>query len=365
MQILNYIIAAFALLGALDRLFGNKLGIGAEFERGFELFGSLALAMIGMLVLVPVLADLLQPMLDFLRDVLHLEPSVIPASLIANDMGGAAFSVQVAADPALGMFNGLIVSCMMGATISFTIPFSLTTVPKEKHRELLLGMLCGVVTIPLGCLLGGMLAKIPMGALLADLLPLILLSALLAIGLALCPDFCAKLFRGLGFVIKALITVGLGCSVLEYLTGIAVIPGLGKLEDAAGIALSCSIYLAGVLPLLALVTRLLSRPMKALGERLRINEHSVLAFIATLASGITTFALMEKMDRKGVLLNAAFAISAAFVFADHLAFTMAFNGAYVGPVVAAKLAGGASALVLAGLLSRRFCREEPVRETAN
>jgi len=362
MKILNIVIALFALLGAIDRLLGNKLGIGAEFERGFGLFGSLALAMIGMLVLVPVLADVLQPMLDFFRETLHMEPSVIPASLIANDMGGAAFSVQVAADPALGMFNGLIVTCMMGATISFTIPFSLTTVPKEKHRELLLGMLCGVVTIPLGCLLGGILAKVPMGALLGDLLPLIFLSALLAVGLALCPDFCAKLFRGLGFMIKALITVGLGLSVLEYLTGIVVIPGLGKLEDAAGVALSCSIYLAGVLPLLALVTRLLSRPMKALGERLKINEHSVMAFIATLASGITTFALMEKMDRKGVLLNAAFSISAAFVFADHLAFTMAFNSAYVGPVVAAKLVGGASALLLAVLLSRRFCPQESVSD---
>ena len=358
MQVLNIIIAVFALLGALDRLLGNKLGIGEEFERGFHLFGSLALSMIGMIVLVPLLADLLQPALTVLHEKLGMEPSILPASLIANDMGGAALSVQVAADAELGMFNALVVSCMMGGTIAFTIPVSLTAVPREKHRELLLGMLCGIVTIPVGCLAAGVLAKLPFGLLLGNLLPLLLFSGLLAVGLALCPEFCAKVFRILGIIIKALITVGLALSILKYLTGIELIEGLTSLEDAAAVSLSCSIFLAGVLPMLSLVSRLIGRPMRALGRAMKVNETSVMGFVATLASSITTFAMMEKMDKKGVMLNSAFAISAAFVFADHLAFTMAFHAPYVGPVIAAKLVGGLTALALAWLLSRRLCREE-------
>ena len=162
MNILNIIIAIFALLGALDRMLDNRFGLGEEFERGFHLFGSLALSMIGMIVLVPLLADLMAPMLAFFYETLRIEPSLIPTALIANDMGGAALAVQVAADPALGMFNGLVVSCIMGGTIAFTIPVSLTAVAKEQHRELLLGMLCGIATIPIGCLAGGLLAGIPL-----------------------------------------------------------------------------------------------------------------------------------------------------------------------------------------------------------
>jgi len=57
-------------------------------------------------------------------------------------------------------------------------------------------------------------------------------------------------------------------------------------------------------------------------------------------------------------INSAFAISAAFAFADHLAFTMAFNSVYVGPVVLAKLVGGMTAVGLGCLLYRRMYRGE-------
>ena len=358
MNILNIIVAVFALLGCIDRMLNNRFGLGEEFERGFHLFGSLALSMIGMIVMVPLLADVMQPMLAFLYQTLGVEPSIIPTSLIANDMGGAALAVQVAADPALGMFNGLVVSCMMGGTIAFTIPVSLTAVRREQHRELLLGMLCGIVTIPLGCLLSGLIIGIPAGALLGNLLPLILFSAVIAAGLALCPDLCAKIFNALGVLIKGLITLGLALSILKYLTGIELIAGLTSLEDAAAVSLSCSIFLTGVLPMLALLSRAISRPMRALSRRLHVNEQSVMGFVATLASSVTTFAMMEKMDKKGVLLNSAFAISAAFVFADHLAFTMAFNSAYVVPVTIAKLAGGVTALIVGCLLYSRLYQKE-------
>ena len=353
LNLLNIVIGAFAILGALDRLLDNRFGLGQEFERGFHLFGSLALSMIGMIVMVPLLAQWMQPVLSFLNRTLGIEPSIIPSTLIANDMGGAALSVQVAANPDLGLFNGLVVSCMMGGTIAWTIPVSLTAVPKAQHRELLLGMLCGIITIPVGCLLCGFLTPIPFGTLFVNLLPLILVSVILAIGLALCPEFCTKVFQGLGFIVKALITMGLVLSILEYFTGIVLIPGLNSLEDAAAVSLSCSFFLTGVLPMLALLSKLISRPMARLSKALDLNTESSLGFVATLASSVTTFAMMEKMDKKGVMLNAAFAISAAFAFSDHLAFTMAFDKTYALPVVLAKLTGGITAVLIACLLYRK------------
>lgn len=58
-QVLMIVMAAGAALGGVDRLLGNKFGLGEQFERGFTLLGPLALSMAGMVCLAPVLADAL------------------------------------------------------------------------------------------------------------------------------------------------------------------------------------------------------------------------------------------------------------------------------------------------------------------
>ena len=60
-EILIALMAAFALIGAADRIFGNRLGLGKEFEEGILAMGSLAMAMIGVISLAPVLAAILRP----------------------------------------------------------------------------------------------------------------------------------------------------------------------------------------------------------------------------------------------------------------------------------------------------------------
>ena len=58
-EIVIAVMAAFALLGAVDRIFGNRLGLGQEFEEGIGAMGALALAMLGIISLAPVLPDFL------------------------------------------------------------------------------------------------------------------------------------------------------------------------------------------------------------------------------------------------------------------------------------------------------------------
>lgn len=60
-EILIAVMAAFAALGALDRIFGNRIGLGPEFENGILSLGSLALSMVGIISLAPVLAKVLRP----------------------------------------------------------------------------------------------------------------------------------------------------------------------------------------------------------------------------------------------------------------------------------------------------------------
>ena len=107
----------------------------------------------------------MMPLSKLCTDVLHIDPSVIPASLFANVMGGASLSVEMAADNKIGLFNALVVSSIMGCTISFTIPFSLGVFKKTQHKELLLGLLCGIVTIPVDCIVSGIICKISFGIL--------------------------------------------------------------------------------------------------------------------------------------------------------------------------------------------------------
>ena len=58
-RILMIVMAGGAVLGGIDRVLGNRLGLGEQFEKGFLLLGPMALSMAGMICLTPVLTDVL------------------------------------------------------------------------------------------------------------------------------------------------------------------------------------------------------------------------------------------------------------------------------------------------------------------
>lgn len=354
MNVLTYIILIFSLLGALDRIFNNHFGLGKEFEKGFILFGNMALSMIGMITIAPFIADILKPLFDFFSNSLHIDSSIIPASLFANDMGGASLAAEVASDKGIGLFNALVVSSMMGCTISFTIPVALGMVDKEHHKELLLGLLCGITTIPAGCLAAGLICKMPFVSLIINLLPLVVFSVIIAFGLIRFPAVCVKIFSGFGYFIKVIITIGLALGIIRFLSGFELIKGLETIEEGSRICFNASIVMTGAFPLMFVVSKLLSKPLKKLSKHIGINEVSAVGFISTLATNMTTFGMMDKMDKKGIMMNSAFAVSAAFTFAGHLAFTMAFNNLFIAPVIAGKLVSGVLAVILSNIIANKL-----------
>ena len=353
MRVITIILLVFSLMGAIDRIIGNKFGLGKEFEKGFLLLGQLVLSMMGMIIISPVLADVLSPVFDFVYNVFKIEPSIISASLFANDMGGAPLSIEVAKNLELGKFNGMVVSSMMGATVSFTIPLALSCLKKEKHKELNLGLLCGILTIPVGCLVAGFVCKIPFGMLLFNLLPLIIFSIIIGVGLLLFPKVCIKIFNLLGFLIKILITFGLALGVLELTLGIKPIASAGDVIDSCIICLNASIVLSGAFPLLYVISKFLTKPMGFVGKKLQINKNSTVGFIGTIASNVSTFELMNDMDKKGAFLNSAFAVSTAFILGDQLAFTMAFDSNYLLPMLIGKITAGILALLFAIIIYKK------------
>ena len=350
MNYLTIIILIFSILGGLDRIFGNRFGLGKEFENAFMLLGAMALSMIGMIVISPFIAQIMKPVSEMFTGVLHIDASIIPASLFANDMGGASLSVEMAADNKIGLFNALVVSSMMGCTISFTIPFALGVVDKSQHKELLLGLLCGIVTIPIGCFVSGIICGISIISLLLILMPLVIFSGIIAFGLVCFPQTCIKVFKIFGSFINALITMGLVLGIVRFLMGIEIIKGLSTIEEGASICVNAAIVLSGSFPLMYVLSKVLSKPLKVIAKGIGVNENSVVGVVSCLASSATAFGMMDKMDKKGVVLNSAFAVSGAFVVGSHLAFTIAFDSRYVFPVILGKLISGVLAVLLANVI---------------
>ena len=357
MSVISVIMLAFAMLGALDRICGNKLGLGEEFERGFNLLGPMALSMIGMICLAPVIADLLQPCFDGFYKLLKMDPAIIPASLFANDMGGDSLARQIMKVEKVGMLHALVTSSMMGCTISFTIPYALGVVKKECFRELFLGMLCGIVAMPVGCFAAGLVIGIPVLMLLYNLLPLLLFSGVLAVGLLAAPKLMVKLFSVLGVLMRVMITAGLALAVFQDLTKIVILPNLASVWEGADICFRAAMTLCGAFPFMFVVSKLLKKPLERLGKLLGVNDTAAMGFISSLVSNAPTMEMMDRMDKKGVVLNAAFMVTGAFIFGAHLAYTTSIDGSFVLPMMVAKTVAGISAILVALFIYKRTSQE--------
>ena len=350
MSAIKIVVLIFALIGAADYLLGNKLGVGKEFEKGFSLFCPMAMSMLGMIVIAPGIGAWLMPVFDGFYRLFGIDPSIVPASLFANDMGGMPLAQSICKAEDIGNFNAFVVSSMMGCVISFTIPFSLGIVKKEQHKELFFGLLCGIVTIPVGCFAAGLFCKLDMLALIVDLLPLILLSGVICAMLIFLPKLCIKCFTAFGFFMKVLAMAGLACAIFTFLTKKDIFPAFDTFENAVLVCANACVTISGALPFMYLVAKLVNKPLNKLGAKLGINAISTLSLLGNLVTNASVFGIMEKMDKKGTVLNAAFAVSAAFVFGSHLAFTMAYDNSYVVPVIVGKLVAGVCAVILALLL---------------
>ena len=357
--ILPLIMATFSIIASIDRIFGNKLGLGKEFEKGIHMLGVMGLSMVGMIVISPLIARLSQPLIDIVANNTPIDPSLIPASLFANDMGGDLLARELALNEKIGFYNGLVVSSMMGCTISFTIPFGLGAVDKQHHKEVLLGFLCGIVTIPVGCFVGGIIAGVPMASLIVNTIPLTVLAVVIAIGLMLAPEMCIKIFGVLGKIINVIIIIGLSLGILTCLTGIAPIKRLYTYEGDAGIIiLKAAATMSGAFPLIFTVTKLLNKPLARLGKVIGINPVSAVGFVSSLASSALTFPKMPEMDKKGIVMNSAFCISGAFLLAAHLSYTLAINPEYVAPVLTGKIVAGILSILLAAFMYGRIYKNK-------
>lgn len=351
-EIVIWIMAVFAVLGGLDRIFGNRLGLGHHFEEGILSMGSLALAMIGVICLAPVLANLLKPIIVPVYSLLGADAAMFAGTLLACDMGGGPLALEMASDPQAAMLGGVLTGSMIGATIVFTIPIALGILQPEDRPALAKGVLCGIVTIPLGIFVGGLVAGFPIGMVARNLIPIILIAIAISLGLWKAEKAIIKGFTVFGKIVTAIITVGLVAAIVESLTGFTIISGMAPITEGFETVGAIAIVLAGAFPLVFAITKLLEKPLTRLGKALGINDTAAAGLVASLANSIATFGMVKDMDSRGKIVNIAFAVSAAFVLGDHLGFTAGFAPEMLISVIVGKLAGGISAVAVALFLTR-------------
>ena len=187
---------------------------------------------------------------------------------------------------------------------------------------------------------------------LRNLLPIVIFGALIALGLWKAENAMIRGFAAFGKGVVAVITLALAAAILEELTGFALIPGLAPLSEGFEIVGEIAIVLAGAFPLVYVVTKVFHRPLMKLGTALGINDTAAAGLVASLANSIATFGMVRDMDSRGKVVNIAFAVSAAFVFGDHLGFTAGFAPEMLVPMIVGKLVGGVFAVAVALFVTR-------------
>jgi ethanolamine transporter len=352
-QIIIWVMMVFMVLGAIDRILGNRFGLGKEFEDGFNAMGPLGLAMVGVISLAPVLADILKPVIVPVYQFLGADPAMFATTLLANDMGGYFLAKELALNPDVGLYAGIILGAMMGPTIVFSIPVALGIIEESDRKFLALGMLAGFITIPLGTIAGGLVAGWSFSLVFGNLLPVVLVAVLIAIGLWFFPDKMTTGFQYFGKAVVIIITIGLAAIVWETLTGVVIIPGMAPVWDGIQVIGAIAIVLLGAFPMVKVITKVFSKPLQALGRSVGMGDVAAAGMIATLANNIPMFAMMKDMDNRGKILNSAFAVSAAFTFGDHLGFTAGVEPQLIFAMVVGKLVAGITAVAVAIFVANR------------
>lgn len=345
------VMAAGAVLGGVDRLRGNKWGFGDKFETGFMLLGSMALSMAGMICLAPVLAEWLGRAVVPVYRFIGVDPAMF-GSLLAIDMGGYQLAKELAEDPAIGSYAGLVVSAVFGCTLVFTIPVGMGMIPKADRPLFAQGMMLGLAAMPVGLVAGGLLCGLSPAACLHQNIPVFALALALLAGLKLAPDRMVKGFCLLAEGIRWVVTVGLVLAAVESMSGWNPVPGMAPLEEAMEVVASIGVVMLGSLPAAEALRRVLVRPFAWAGERLGMKPQSLTGMLVSLVSALPTLSMYKDMDARGKVAAGAFLVCGTSLLGAHIGFVISTEPDMLGALIAAKLSGALAAVALAVWLGK-------------
>ncbi|MFC4355511.1 ethanolamine utilization protein EutH [Chryseomicrobium palamuruense] len=380
--IVVYIIMACAVAGAFASIKDPDRGLGKEFMNGLHAVGHIFVPAAGIMASIPYLTWFIDRFVGPFFNMIGADPAIAATTILASDMGGYQLADALKASYE-GWVMALIVGFMAGATIVFSIPMGLAMLDKRDHKYMALGVMAGVLTIPIGALISAVLIvlfdtnvrevvsttaessyefAISYGQILVNLLPLLIFVVIIAAGLKFFPNAMITGFMGFGRFLDAGIKLVLVFSIVEIFTGLftnvfgawGFDPIMADEEDqfrALETAGYIGIMLAGAFPMVYLIRKFFSSPLEAGGRKIGLTSVGSAGLLATIANILAMFTLVRYMRPKDKVINIAFAVCAAFLLGDHLSFTANFQPNIILPVILGKLIAGIIAIGFAYWLS--------------
>ncbi|MFO0966932.1 MAG: ethanolamine utilization protein EutH [Gemmataceae bacterium] len=386
MEIIGTVVIAIVMLcavaGAVASCFRDDEGLGKEFLAGLHSIGYIFIPVAGIMASLPYLQQIVRVVFGAAYSSIGADPAMAATSFIAVDMGGYQLAQRLAATRE-SWIMAMMAGYMAGATIVFSIPVGLAMLQKRDHKYMALGVMSGLLSIPLGVGIASALLVLlqpdvrvdaatqataatatlglTWGTLLLNLLPLAILVSALALGLRLFPDAMIRGFMAFGRGLDIILKLVLAFSIVQYFTHIfgdywGFDPIIGVEDTAAPlraleIAGYIGIMLAGAFPMVYLLQKYLAGPIGRLGNRLGLAPEGAAGLLAAAANILAMFRLVKDMRPKDKVLVIAFSVCSAFLFGDHLSFTANFQPNLILAVMLGKLGGGACGFLIAYRLS--------------
>lgn len=383
-----YIIMACALLGVISSIVRPDSELGQQFIAGIDSIGSIFLPVAGIMAAAPYLTAFVSHIFGPLYGSLGADPAMAATTFIAVDMGGYQLADALAQSRESWMM-AMITGYMSGATIVFTIPVALKMIKPQDHKYLALGVMSGLLAIPLGVLMGSVIIALThpvireavstnadatyqialsFGQIALNLIPLIIICGALALGLRFATDFMIKAFIIFGRALESVLKLIFVLVVIEYFThifsttfgGFGFDPIIADDQDifrALEVAGAIGMMLCGAFPMVYLIKRYLDKPLKKLGGLVGLSSDATAGLLAASANVLALLAMLHSFKARDKVLTIAFAVCCAFLFGDHLSFTANFQPSMIFPVFFAKLFAGVCALVIAQVLSVKKAEE--------
>ena len=380
--VIVYIIMFCAVLGAFAAIKNPEDGLGKEFMSGLHAVGHIFVPAAGIMASIPYLTWFISKFIGPIFDAIGADPAIAATTILASDMGGYQLANALKTSYE-GWIMALIVGYMAGATIVFSIPMGLAMLDKRDHKYMALGVMSGVLTIPIGAFIASVLVVlfnteirdvisttsdstyefvISYGQILINLLPLLIFVLLIAAGLKFFPRGMIAGFMIFGRVMDAAIKLVLVFSIVEIFTGLFTTifgawgfdPIMADEADqfrALETAGYIGIMLAGAFPMVYLLRKYAAKPLEAGGRKIGLSSTGSAGILATMANILAMFSLVRYMRPKDKVINIAFAVCAAFLLGDHLSFTANFQPNIILPVIIGKLTAGICAIGIAYWLS--------------
>lgn len=362
MNIVIFILLIFSAVGFLDKIFHLQWGLSESFDRGLLTMGSMALSIVGV---CSVGVTFIQNHIDIIIHVssfLPIDPSLMIGALLAPDMGGFSMIQQITQSPDILVLNGVILSSLLGQTLSFQFPVFLSAIPKNEHAHLMRGFIIGIIIVPIGLLCAGILLRMSISSFLYQWIPILLICCLIAICIFRFPHRTIQCFRYLATIIQWLTYFMFFIAVVGIFLPQYAYAKTTLVTDAIITSFRISIIVSGSLVLSEIILKKLKKQIHYFAQKLQINDISMMGLILSCATSLAIFPLYQRMDSKGKILNAAFAVSGAYFLGGQLGFISSMcNHNIVMIYILTKIICGLLSVLIMSLLYEKITKKQSLQ----